>query len=196
MVWYMVHGTWYRANSGQAAQANVLAPSSAVPGVGCDYGTTSKIIHRSSHVTAHMKWLSNVCGEIASMIVFASGMVRKQKTAWRDVISGMPIATATAVQKKTTADPSSERVYRLLEHRARTLASTQGTHPNSSDRLGESVPEPYGQEWNPDEETLIVRLHPLNHRYLDHSLANHLKAEPGQSVWPVFGTFDAGEGDA
>ena len=45
------------------------------------YGMTSKMIHRSSHVTAHMKWLSNVCGEIASMIVFASGMVRKQKTA-------------------------------------------------------------------------------------------------------------------
>ena len=39
---------------------------------------TSKMIHRSSHVTAHMKWLSNVCGETAFMIVLASGMVRKQ----------------------------------------------------------------------------------------------------------------------
>jgi hypothetical protein len=53
------------------------------------------MIHRSSHVTAHMKWLSNVCGETASMIVFASGMVRKQRTAWRPVISGVPMATAT-----------------------------------------------------------------------------------------------------
>jgi len=34
------------------------------------------MIHRSSYVTAHMKWLSNVCGETASMIVLASGMVR------------------------------------------------------------------------------------------------------------------------
>ena len=119
---YMGHGTWYmvqgKQRPGRSGKYTGAKPLSLV---WVDYGMTSKIIHRSSHVTAHMKWLSNVCGETASMIVFASGMVRKQRTAWRDVISGMPIATATAVQKKTTADPSSERVYRLLEHRARTL---------------------------------------------------------------------------